>query len=131
MRQQTLLLRQVHPSWIREGRVTSQAFKPTPKDAHRLSVSDGDQVSPQVSWEQHTKRGLASQGVLAVTVSECETSGLEVSSDPLPDQPDHAIINFGTMVSNNQIEKVSKRLVSLAANRGWLYPSFFNGPVNV
>ena len=40
----TLLFRQVNPGWIREGRVTSQAFKPTAKDEKKLSVYDGDQA---------------------------------------------------------------------------------------
>lgn len=40
----THLHRQVHPSWVQDGRATSQAFKPTPKDNGRLSVYDGDQM---------------------------------------------------------------------------------------
>lgn len=38
----TLLLHQIHPSFIQYGRVTSQAFRPTPKDEGFLSVDDGD-----------------------------------------------------------------------------------------
>ena len=118
---QTLLLRQINPSWVREGRTTSQAFKPTPKDNNRLSVSDGDMVSPQKSWEEYTGRGWSSQGVLAVAYSECEDNGLKVFSDPLPEQPDHAVIDFTTVESKSKIERVSKILVLLAMERGWLY----------
>lgn len=118
---QTLLLRQINPNWIRDGRVTSQAFRPTPKDDRRLSVSDGDVVSPQESWKKFTKNGLASQGVLAVTVAESKSIGLVVSSDPLPEQPEHAVIDFTNIVSKNQIEQVSKILVFAATKRGWLY----------
>jgi len=46
----TLLHRQVNPSWVQQGRVTSQVFKPTPKDNHRLSVYDGDQVTALQAW---------------------------------------------------------------------------------
>ena len=38
----TLLLRQIHPSFMQYGRVTSLAFRPTPKDEGFLSVGDGD-----------------------------------------------------------------------------------------
>ena len=38
----TLLLRQIHPGFIQGGRVTSQAFRPTPKDEFLLSVDNGD-----------------------------------------------------------------------------------------
>ena len=41
----TLLLRQIHPSFIQYGRVTSRAFRPTAKDEFLLSVDDGDRVS--------------------------------------------------------------------------------------
>lgn len=53
MTHETLLHRQVHPSWIQEGRVTSQAFKPTPKDEGMLSVYDGDVSGPEESWRHH------------------------------------------------------------------------------
>lgn len=33
-----LLHRQVHPNWIRDGRITSQAFRPTKKDDNKLSI---------------------------------------------------------------------------------------------
>ena len=51
MNSQTLLLRQIHPSFIQQGRVTSQAFRPTPKDEMKLSVYDGDQMTPEEAFE--------------------------------------------------------------------------------
>lgn len=44
MTPESLLLRQVNPRWIREGRVTSQVFRPTPKDEKKLSVYDGAKI---------------------------------------------------------------------------------------
>jgi hypothetical protein len=44
MTEATLLLRQVHPSFIQHGRVTSQVFRPTLKDKRLLSVYDGDLI---------------------------------------------------------------------------------------
>ncbi|OQC41352.1 MAG: hypothetical protein BWX66_00754 [Deltaproteobacteria bacterium ADurb.Bin058] len=42
----TLLLRQIHPDFIQNQRVSSQAFRPTPKDERKLSVYDGDLITP-------------------------------------------------------------------------------------
>jgi len=42
MNDQTLLLRQVHPNFLPDGELSSQAFYPFPKDNGRLSVYDGD-----------------------------------------------------------------------------------------
>ena len=50
MTDDTLLLRQIHPSFVQSGRVTSQAFRPTPKDEFLLSVYDGDRIEAQASW---------------------------------------------------------------------------------
>jgi hypothetical protein len=73
---ETLLLRQIHPVFIQNDRVTSQAFRPTPKDHGQLSVYDGDMISAEESWKHHTGLGLESEGVLAVTVRECEAESL-------------------------------------------------------
>ena len=47
------LHRQVHPSWVQEGRITSQAFSPTPKDAGLLSVYDGKQIAAEGSFNHY------------------------------------------------------------------------------
>ena len=116
----TLLFRQVHPSWIREGRVTSQAFTPTKKDEKRLSVYDGDKVTAEDAWKHYVRElELASVGVLAVTVAECDSQALPVQPDP--DRfPAHVVIKFDNN-SNTQIEKKAKRLKGLAETRGWQY----------
>lgn len=122
MNQKTLLLRQINPSWIREGRATSQAFRPTRKDDLKLSVSDGDMITPENAWKQYTSLlGFSSEGVLAVSVAECESCELTARSQPLPDQPEHAIIDFSATTSNGQIERCSKKLVKAAQERDWIY----------
>jgi hypothetical protein len=116
----TLLFRQIHPSWVQSGRVTSQAFKPTPKDQKRLSVYDGDQITAKDSWNHHTKHlGYKSAGVLAVNVGECQSHDLIVETDPEP-FPAHIVIVFKGC-TNSQIEKKSKFLKKAAEARGWLY----------
>lgn len=118
-----LLLRQVHPSFVREGRVTSQAFKPTPKDRDQLSVDLGALVTPTESFTRFTAAGHRSLGIHGVTIGECRDQVLPVYRDPLPDNDAHAYIDFQGL-SMSQREKRSKKLRDIAEARGWLY-----GPV--
>lgn len=120
MNSETTLFRQIHPNFLKAGRVTSQAFKPTPKDNEKLSVYDGDQIAPQKSWEHYTSiLQLASSGVLAVTVEECSQSSLDVIPDPQP-FPEHVLIDF-TGKTTGQKEKAAKKLRKAAVDRGWQY----------
>lgn len=116
----TLLHRQVNPSWVQQGRVTSQLFKPTPKDNRRLSVYDGDQVTALQAWLHYTTElGFASVGVLAVSVAECESLDLAAEPDPVP-FPAHAVIRFDSCTPS-QIEKKAKYLKAAGEARGWLH----------
>jgi hypothetical protein len=119
MTEATLLLHQIHPSLIKLGRFTSQAFRPTPKDEHRLSVYDGDLIEPSASWEHDRKRDLESVGVIAVTVEDCKYEHMGVRSSPEHFR-EHAEIDFQGL-SANQSEKKGKRLKSVAKARGWLH----------
>lgn len=121
MKSDSLLFRQVHPNWLKGNHVTSQAFKPTPKDEGQLSVDDGDLITADKAYEQYTVgKGLSSIGVLAVTVAECEQEGLSAMPDPKPCQPSHAVINFADN-SSSEIEKKAKRLREAAMRRNWQY----------
>lgn len=126
MTNDTLLHRQVNPSWLQQGRVTSQAFKPTPKDHKRLSVYDGNQMTAEAAWRHYTEElKHQSAGVLAVTRGECEAQGLPVEPDPRP-FPAHVIINFDAC-TNSQIEKKAKRLSEAAQSRGWQFQAALEG----
>ena len=114
----TLLFRQVNPSWIKNGRITSQVFKPTPKDEGCLSVYDGDQITAEASWRHYTIK-YQSVGVVAVTVCECKEHDLCVKHDPEP-FPEHVVIKF-IGYSKSQIERKAKRLKEAAERRGWQY----------
>lgn len=116
----TLLLRQVHPKFVQGDKVTSQAFRPTPKDAGRLSVYDGDQIEPEPAWQHYTQElGHQSAGVMAITGAECTAVTLpyRLTGEPFPE---HAEVDF-TALNTNQTEKASKKLKSKAEARGWLY----------
>ena len=120
MTSDTLLLRQVSPSWVQAGRITSQVFKPTAKDNNRLSVYDGDQMTAEDAWGHYTgSLGHSSVGVMAVTVCECQSLNLLVESDPKPFR-EHVVIKFDGC-SGSQIDKKAKHLKRAAESRGWQY----------
>lgn len=120
MNSATVLIRQVHPKFIQQGRVTSQAFRPTPKDDHMLSTYDGDQIDAKSAWEHYTEvLGHDSIGALGVSVQECVTLELRVVPDPKP-FPEHVLLDF-SVFGRKTIEKQSKKLRTFALDRGWLH----------
>lgn len=130
-----LLFRQAHPSFVRDGRPSSQVFRPTPKDAGKLSVARGSLTTPASAFELHTRGlGLLSAGTWAVTVEECREQALNVLPDPLSsppekvDDPAHAVVEF-TPHSKNQCEAKATRLTLKATERGRLHPPTNPGEV--
>lgn len=122
MNNQTLLLRQVHPQFLTDEQLTSQAFMLFPKDHGRLSVYDGDQISAEASYRHYTDAlGFQSRGVWAVSGAESNGLGLPHLPDPLPDSPAHAVIDFGQR-SEKECRKLAKRLRDFAVQRGCLHP---------
>jgi hypothetical protein len=123
-----LLLRQVHPSFVRDGRPSSQAFRPTPKDAGKLSVARGSLTTAAAAFEHYTERlELPSAGTWGVTIGECREQGLHALADPLTappekaEDPAHAVIDF-TSHSRSQAEAKGARLARKAFERGRLHP---------
>lgn len=120
MTPQTLLLRQINPSFIQAGRVTSQAFRPTPKDESLLSVYDGDKIQAQAAWQHFTTTpGCRSVGVMAVSNDECASENLPLIADGVP-FPEHASIDYSAF-SKSEVEKKAKVLTKKAHERGWLF----------
>lgn len=116
----TLLLRQIHPSFIQDGRVTSQAFRPTPKDEFLLSVDDGDRVNAKSCWQRFIANpACKSVGVQAVSLAECTAQTLPVIEDGVP-HPEHCSIVYSAF-DKKAIEKKSKLLRAQAETRGWLF----------
>jgi pterin-4a-carbinolamine dehydratase len=121
MNNETMLYRQVHPTMIEKGKVTSQVFRPTPKDKKQLSAYDGDQITAENSWQHFTNTlSFVSVGVVGVTVEECQHHHLVIIPDPKTFR-EHVLIDFTSHDTENQIKKTSKLLRSVADNRGWLY----------
>lgn len=120
MTPETLLLRQIHPSFIQDGRVTSQAFRPTPKDEFMLSVDDGDRISAEASWQRFIANpACKSIGVQAVSFAECYEQELPLIEDGQP-HPEHCSIDF-RLFDKKQIEAKAKILRVHAKQRGWLF----------
>lgn len=116
----TLLLRQIHPNFVQDGRVTSQAFRPTPKDEFHLSVDNGDRLTAEAAWRRFTADpACTSAGVQAVSRSDCAAQALPVIEDGRP-HPEHCSIDFSAF-EKKAIEKKAKLLRAAAATRGWLF----------
>ena len=127
MQAATLLLRQIPPQWFKDGHVVSLAFRPFPKDQGLLSVYDGDQITSESSWHHYSEKlGYKSAGVWAVTIAESAACNLPARPDPLPDFPEHAVIDF-TAHARKQQEVKSKILAAKAEERGCLFtaPTYF------
>ncbi len=122
MHDETLLLRQVNPSFVVAGRVTSQVFHPTPKDKDLLSAYDGDLIGPEASWAHFTRDlGHKSVGVLAVTAGECQAEDLPARPDPEL-FAEHAVIDF-TGKGKKEKKRAASMLRDKALARDWLFQS--------
>jgi hypothetical protein len=121
MNHETLLLRQVHPDFIPDGQLTSQAFMPFPRDEGKLSVYDGDRISAAESHKHYTEvLRNASDSVWGVTCAEVTEASLTSASDPLENFPSHALIDF-TAHTEKHFRKLAKKLKASAIARGCLY----------
>jgi len=126
---QELLHRQVHPEWINDGRVSSQAFHPTRKDAGKLSVSRGSLVSAKEAYLRHTRKEYRSAGTWSVSVGECSAVGVRAYADPigkedprqLPEDDAHAVADFANVGGGSAVRKAADKLVSKARERGCMY----------
>ncbi|CAI8808141.1 hypothetical protein KS461_10630 [Pseudomonas chlororaphis] len=120
MDDQTQLLRQVHPSFVQDGKITSQVFRPTPKDDKKLSSYDGDLITPEASHAHFTSRvDCRSAGVVSITTAECRALDLLAVADP-EEFPEHVLIDFSEF-EKKEIEKKAKILRTNAESRDWLY----------
>jgi hypothetical protein len=119
---ETLLYRQVNASWLQQGVPSSQTFRPTPKDAKKPSVYDGDIIetaeASYIHWTEELK--LTSVGVLAVTENECSQRGLPVVTDGVP-FPAHATIDFTKCKSTGEIKRLAGQLTEAAVARDWQF----------
>jgi hypothetical protein len=128
MEKETLLHRQVHPSFVQADKIsvqvfiTSQVFKPTPKDDNKLSVYNSEKFTAKESFSHFVSEPKNNSiGVVSVNLEECNLEELTVVEDNFPFDG-HCHIDFKDLTSN-QVEKKAKKLKIAAINRGWQYKS--------
>ena len=130
MENNTLLLRQVHPSWVVGDKISqqvfsSQTFTPTKKDNGLLSVYNGEVYNANSAFEHHTNElNLQSAGVVAVSKEECTNNSLPVIEDNAPFEG-HCSIDYREL-SGGALKKTASLLKVFAQNRGWLYKKKIN-----
>ncbi|MGC5744644.1 hypothetical protein [Chryseobacterium sp. NFX27] len=131
MNEETLLHRQIHPTWVQNDTISSQAFLaenniaslafiPSEKDDKKLSVYNGQKFSPKESYI-HFTTDYKSAGVLSVTISEVNSIGdLNVVEDNNPFDG-HSVIDYNNIENLTQIKKKAKKIKNLAVQRGWTH----------
>lgn len=116
------LYRQVHPSFIRDGRPTRQAFRPNSGDNGEFSVDRGTLTSARAAYEAYLSRGNSTAGSWCVKVAEFHGLTLSAYSDPIADSPSHALVDYTSHTSTSQLERISKKVQLFALSYGCLHP---------
>lgn len=131
MNGETLLHRQIHPTWVQNDFISSQAFLaensiaslsfiPSEKDNNKLSVYNGDKYTAEESF-LHFAKLFQSAGVLSVKILEVDSIGeLSYLEDNSPFDG-HTIIDYTNVINQTQIKKKAKKLKNLAVARGWTH----------
>lgn len=131
MKEETLLHRQVHPSWVQNDSISSQAFihyqsiaslsfTPSSKDEKKLSVYNGEKFTAEMSYTHFTQT-FESIGVLSVTVNEVNSIDSLASYEDNTPFDGHSVIDYSNIASSSQIKKKAKKLKNLAVSRGWTH----------
>lgn len=118
--QNELLHRNAHPSFIHDGRPSSQVFSLKTSDEGKLSTQQNKKATPQVAYQRYTARGFESGGVWSITVAECLQYNLRGYDDPIEDDDSHCIIDL-TAYNSTQARKLTDKLASKARTRGCQY----------
>lgn len=119
-----LVIREIHPNWIVNSRLSSQAFKPTKKDNSKLSLRNSEKISPIESYKFQTEKlNFQSAGNCAIKISEVAEVALQCIESPIttePVDPSHCHIDFSGL-TGGQIQTKADKLVNFARTRGFLY----------
>lgn len=118
-----LLMRQVHPNVMQEGRLWSGAFTPTKADAGLLSADRDTVISPKDAYERYLKAKTLTQagGSWGVSIDEFLGMGLICYADVLADNDAHALVDFAAMGADKE-KGLGKLAYAKASARGRLYP---------
>lgn len=118
-----LLMRQLHPNNIQEGRLWSGAFTPTKADAGHLSSDRDSIISPKDAYERYLRAKALTQGggTWGVSINEFVALGLECYADSIPGNDAHALVDFAAKGAEKEMA-LGKLAASKASVRGRLYP---------
>lgn len=123
-----LIWRNVHPSWIDSGKVTSQAFRPTPKDTGKLSGARQEKVTADKHFHEFTTElNLVSTGIWAISVGEAQREHVrcvydaESDSKPNPCPTGHTYLDY-RVHTGGKIRKIASALRDRAEERGCQHP---------
>ncbi len=118
-----LLMRQVHPNLMQEGRLWSGAFTPTKTDSGLLSADRDSVISPKDAYERYLRLKALTQagGTWGVSVSEFTAIDLVCYSDPIADNDAHVLVDYAAKGADKE-KGLGKLAYSKASARGRLYP---------
>ncbi|WP_369024082.1 hypothetical protein [Nocardia cyriacigeorgica] len=123
-----LIWRNVNPNWVDGGKLSSQAFRPTPKDVGKLSGAREGKVTADKHFHEFTNEfALASSGVWAVTVDEARRVEVrcvydaESESKPEPCPTGHTYLDY-RVHGNSKIRRIGSALRDFAEERGRQHP---------
>lgn len=118
-----ILMRQVHPNMMQEGRLWSGAFTPTKFDEGLLSADRDSIITPKDAYERYLRQKKLTQagGVWGVNIGEFEAIGLLCYSDALPDNTAHALVDYAAKGADKE-KGLGKLAYAKATARGRLYP---------
>ena len=118
-----LLMRQVHPNMMHEGRLSSSAFTPTEKDQGKLSADREQLISPKEAYERYltAKKLKAAGGTWGVSLAEFQSLNLAAYSDAIDGNHAHVLVDF--TIHPTQVHRALGKLAYKKANdRGRLFP---------
>jgi hypothetical protein len=118
-----LLHRNVHPQFILDDRITSQAFLLKKEDLGKLSVQQNSKASAKVAYERYTALGYESVGVWSVTIAECDEFDLKAYDDPIDKDDSHSIVDL-TAYTFKQARKHTDKFSRKARDRGCQYSPY-------
>lgn len=118
-----ILMRQVHPNVMQEGRLWSGAFTPTKVDNGLLSADRDSIISPKDAYERYLKAKALAQagGSWGVSINEFKAIGLSCYSDPVAGNDAHVLVDFAAQGTDKE-RGLGKLAYAKASARGRLYP---------
>lgn len=122
-------MRQVPAEHFHDGRLSSLAFKPQPKDNQKLSVHQRSIITPKEAFQIFTEvQGYNSEDIYGVSIGEVNELSINAYKDPIKTDEGnkdyllnkaHSLIDYNSF-NKSQTDKRAKKLSLKAKDRGSL-----------